>query len=399
MAFRLVTSAAIAAALCSGAALAADTPQRPPLFGDAALPSLGFANCRALGSRLIEIPGTSTCIRIGGGVTADVIVPGKKSTEFSNRAKLIFNTATATDHGSLRSSIVLAVRSRASSATDAEDPQDGPAGLSLSQAWISYYGLTVGRARSFFDAPQVTSFERPIASSQVSDLIGYALHVSPQLSGAISLEDHESRDSKTALGADAARPFSAPDLIARLGIDYGPWSLQGSGAMRFLRQAAPMPQSEIGFALQGSLRYAFGQAITPQDRFEGREPARGPEVSFTAAYSKGASSYVGFGKDVPDGGCAAARCGLSSGWSVASGLHLPIADEWSANLAASYGRIEPAPNADPYSEWRLAGNIVYQPSPALKIGMELALKGQSGISGGIKTQPSFQPRLRVQADF
>jgi hypothetical protein len=393
-----VLSALLGLAFATQAAFADDAAR--PTLGEPALPALGFAKCRSLGARMIEIPGSGTCIRIGGGVTSDVTV-ADGDVSLSTRARLIFNTATPTAHGALRTSVIMTARTSGALFADSEDDGASASSFSLSRAFIQFHGLTVGRTKSFFDAPAIQGFDKALVSSRSSDLIGYSLHFSPQLTGSLAVETSKRRFGfalSDGTFRDVSGTADVPDITSTITASHGGLRLQSSGVLR-LRDPGGDSINQFGFALQGAVNYSFTDRLTPMQRFDGVEVKKGPTISFSAAYGRGAASYLGFGGDIPDGGCSLTICGLSEGWSAAAGVFAPWSENLSSTLTASYGNIRPMPGAPLYEELRLSGNLVYQPGTVWKVGAELSYRGQAGRSGSIRAQPEFLPRLRFQADF
>jgi hypothetical protein len=350
---------------------------------------------------MFELPGSDTCLRIGGNIIGDVTAPDFKTLEIASRAKLMVNTATATASGALRSSVVLTLKGN-QKVTTPDDEIEGSSTVSnasLSQAFISFHGLTVGRTRSFFDAPSLGLPMRSVSSSKFNDLAGFELFLSPWIKLGVSAEGATARESRLVLGTTAGRRSQAPDLVGRIGYDDGALQMQASGAVRFLAWDTPVPQADTGYAVQASVSYRFGGILSPMQRFDGIAPEALPSVSLSAAIGRGASSYLGFGADVPDSWCLNGACGLSEGWSMAAELLVPFGEAWSGGVSASYGVVDPAPGTARYAEWRLGANIGYQANAALKLGLDATLRGQSGVSFGIARRAEFQPRLRIQTDF
>jgi Porin subfamily len=380
----------IAAALCAPLMARAEEALKAPPLGEPALPSLAFSPCAALGPRLMALPDSPICLRIGGGVSATLTAPQDRASSLATRIRLFVNAATVTAFGSLRSSIVLSGRGEGSDA----------APLRFSQGFISLAGATLGRTRSFFDAPRVATLEAPLSSSKTVDLAAMTMRFSPATAATLSIEDATARAPRQPLGADATSDQSLPDLVGRVRYDDGRFSAQASGVLRWLEWSLPEPESRLGYAAQAQIAFRFAEPLSPQQRFAGGVADRtAPVLMLAAAFGEGASSYLGFGADVPDGGCGPAGCGLARGYSLSAGWTQPLGESWSATVAASYGALTPAPGAGTYREWRASAGLSWKPVDLLTISTEAAISGQINRPGMIRERPGFTPRLRVEARF
>jgi hypothetical protein len=110
--------------------------------------------CDAFGAGYFYIPGTETCLRIGGEVRATVafgediggLAPGGRSSDWNSqvRARVFFDTKTDSELGTIGTYIRLEGDYR---------PRDGNASssLELEQAWVSVGGLTAGKVLTWWD--------------------------------------------------------------------------------------------------------------------------------------------------------------------------------------------------------------------------------------------------------
>jgi len=132
--------------------------------------------CSLYGAGFYYMPGTDTCIKLGGYVRADLILGGGNDYGFRNsnatfnggsnnrltngyygraRMDLTVDTRTATEYGVVRTfaDMVFSVDSQTYSASNPSVAAGGTAGLGLYHAFIQFAGFTFGRTVSIFDAP------------------------------------------------------------------------------------------------------------------------------------------------------------------------------------------------------------------------------------------------------
>jgi hypothetical protein len=132
--------------------------------------------CSLYGAGFYYMPGTDTCIKLGGYVRADMVLGGANDYGFRNsnatfnggsnnrltsyyygraRMDLTVDTRTATEYGVVRTfaDMVFTVDSQTASASNPSALAGGTAGLGLYHAFIQFAGFTFGRTVSIFDAP------------------------------------------------------------------------------------------------------------------------------------------------------------------------------------------------------------------------------------------------------
>lgn len=199
----------IAAPLIDGAA-AAELPD-----GKAA-PAQYVRVCTAEGIGFFYVPGTDTCLRVGGRARFEYGMIGTANRSAANgdvseyRGLLRFNAdaRTPTEYGTLRSFVRLEVAQRTGSTPETSgtlqrfgvafpglgaDTYNRAQGyVQVDKAFIQFAGLTAGRASSFFDFyAHDLELSRGTVGSDVSstNLLAYTLKVAPGLSATLALED------------------------------------------------------------------------------------------------------------------------------------------------------------------------------------------------------------------
>jgi hypothetical protein len=435
----LLGSAAGIAAVAG--AHAADLPSRK------AAPVEYVRVCSAYGAGFFYLPGTETCLRVGGRVRAEYLVqetfnaPGLDTSAdygFRARGRLNIDARTATAYGTLRTFIryeMTVSNGSYNQGTNGTGPQfvsvrgaSGSPSTALDKAFIQFGPVTAGRAQSFFDFYADAHNYGPIRGSDLSaNLLAYTATFGSGFSATISLEDRAEREIGAGAGNFVAGGQQYPDLVGSLNIAQGWGSAQLSAAV-FERssQAALLGfgsgSSKTGFAVQAGVKINLPML------------AAGDELYLQAAYAEGGISYLGYGGNSPQSTWGAntnvgrllitnsdanvdvfGSMKLTKGYALtASFLHY-----WTPTIRqavyGSYSKLDYANNIgvlgntglDPV-EWRAGSNLVWSPVAGLDIGVEVLYARASvklpvaaaGAPGRlIKNDDAFQGRLRIQRDF
>lgn len=444
----LLGSAAGIAAVAG--AQAADLPSRK------AAPVEYVRVCSAYGAGFFYIPGTDTCLRVGGRVRAEYTVGsryGDTGDSYGTRARgrLNIDARTATAYGTLRTFFRYELTNSTGmyagtvggnqgiiapgQARNTAPNQFSAANVDL--AFIQFGPITAGRAQSFFDfyANDLTFSTFRTADSRLN-LLAYTATFGSGFSATISLEDRNSgtggRENGVAspAGASTLLGQNFPDLVASLRVDQGWGSAQLSGALtqRSINNAAlgVRNQDEWGFAVQGGVKINLPML------------AAGDHLYLQAAYADGALGYLGWGGQIGTGRMTSANAASqllvadysvnalgnsksATGWSVVAALRHFWTPTLRSELAASYselklgfihagaGLVRPA---DP-RELIVAGNLIWSPVSGLDIGVEvlytrtelrdsvLAVNDAGNRVGPnfVKSDDAWAGRLRIQRDF
>ena len=375
--------------------------------------------CSTYGAGFFYIPGTETCLRVGGRVRAEYryLEPLDRSQDsigFRTRGRLNIDARTATAYGLLRTFVRFEMtRDTGSYGFSSTTPN-------VDQAFIQFGGLTAGRVVSFYDNSDLPTGH--FGTLRFSDapnvnLLAYTFSFGNGFSATLSLE--EGRFTGTAFGAQtvfAEAGQTYPDLVGNLKY-AGTWgSVQLSGALHQLRSdnlvaVAPgifdYPDSELGWSvsLQGSLNLP---AL-----------AAGDALWLAASYADGALGYLGFGSTATVGTLtgsvvdafidADGDIETGEGWSIAGGLRHYWTPTIRQNVFGSYARVEYNNDATTagvvssfdFNEWRAGTNVIWTPVSGLDIGVEVLYANIDtnrpetiGDSNDI-----WEGRLRIQRDF
>jgi Porin subfamily len=315
-----------AAVIAAGSAQAADLPLKAKAVEYVKV-------CSIYGAGFYYIPGTDTCIKLGGYTRADATLYGSSAYNapawasnagqknrlannfiFRSRQDLNIDTRTATEYGVVRTYF---------DATFNWTSGDGVAGgtLGVYYAFVQFAGFTFGKAVSQFDTPW-TGYPGNNTSFLIGgyddvtgiNQIAYTAEFGNGVSASVSLEDPSQylqsglyNTSTPGFGASAAATATAqanwpagvygtnsyagvevPDIIGKIRVDQA-WGLfQVSAAAHQLRASYYTPSLETSGHPSDTWGYAVQAAISLKNLPTGP----GDSINFTATYSNGASRYV-----------------------------------------------------------------------------------------------------------
>jgi len=383
--------------------------------------------CSTYGAGFFYIPGTETCLRIGGRVRADYLYgePLDRANDafgFRARGRIQADARTATAYGLLRTFVRFEItRSSGTPFGNQGVIRNSP---DLAQAFVQFGGLTAGRVTSFFsngDLPTEHMGTLRFDDAPDVDLLAYTFSFGNGFSATISVEDGLERRNGTDPAFFAYAGQRAPDLVGN--IKYtGTWgSAQLSGAVHQIRSnnlfvvpgvGATYPDTEYGFAVSGQVGINLPML------------GAGDAMWLAATYANGATSYItGGSNDTIGAGILAgvtadavynpATGNVSKGraWSVAGGLTHYWLPQVRQSVFGSYARFDysagvTAVGAVDFNEWRVGSNVIWQPVSGLDLGVEVIYarvdpRGRIVLPTGraIGSDSAWEGRLRVQRDF
>ncbi len=295
--------------------------------------------CSLYGAGFYYIPGTDTCIKIGGFVRAEynfyaggsfnplvrvgaaapfAVGHDRTTTENTMRARIVesLDVRSQTEYGTLRSYATIGMTANNGS---------GPAGgIYFHRAFIQLAGFTAGLSVSFFDFFAFAGYSNQTAviGSETGGggqlLFAYTAQLGNGLSASISVEDPSQRRSaivETSTAATTAGFFTVggglgryggfngwPDVVGNLRIDQSWGSAQVMGALHqvnaqyYTGTAANLktgPIKAIGNAQgNGHPGDAVGWAVGAGLKFNLPMLGKGDDISMQFAYAKGAAGYV-----------------------------------------------------------------------------------------------------------
>ncbi|MCZ0736619.1 porin [Phreatobacter sp. AB_2022a] len=330
-----------AASLILGAAgaQAADLPGK-------AAPAEYVRVCDTYGVGFFFIPGTDTCLRIGGFVRADFIastnpgnrvnnnpnVPGAQvlGTSFFDqnyatavRLTLNVDARSNTEYGLLRAfGQFSAYRGPFSGTFSSQGLVNSGAGqsprasaINVERAFIQFAGFTAGFSASFFNFYQgdVQLSGNFAATARSTTVLAYTASFGSGLSATVSIEDSMYRrygngdswygaagPAGTIMSSSLQRPLSGrqgmtyagqqiPDIVANLRVDQGWGSAQVMGALHQLRDFGYAGIVNVPTARAGD---KMGWAVGAGLRINLDMLARGDVLWLQAVYTDGALSYA-----------------------------------------------------------------------------------------------------------
>jgi hypothetical protein len=390
--------------------------------------------CSTYGSGFFYIPGTETCLRVGGRVRADYLYGepldrAEDAIGFRARGRLNIDARTATAYGLLRAYIRYEITR--SSGTPFLFPSDGGIATSpnVTQAFVQFGGLTAGRVTSFFsNADLPTGHMGTLRFDDAPDVpvLAYTFSFGNGFSATLSLEDGLERRSglvNTATGLLA--PYAGqrvPDVVGN--VKYaGTWgTAQLSGAVHQIRSntlvpfvggGADFPDTEYGWAIAASASVnlpmlAPGDALWVMATYADGAPAylnggnAGSIIGPFAAFENSTVLLADGTIDPVTGNFEKTRA-----WSIAGGLRHYWTPQVRSNLFGSYldsDSRQPINTIGDFREYRIGANVFWQPVSGLDLGVEVIyantdVRALDVLGLPVRDSTGWEGRLRVQRDF
>jgi hypothetical protein len=228
--------------------------------------------CSLYGAGFFYIPGTDTCLKIGGfvrtewnhnaggsfnpGVTGALGFYNRASDTLVNRTRGLFSfdVRSQTEYGTLRSY----VRAAWQYTTNTDSTGGSSSSVYLDRAFIQFAGFTFGKTQSFFDVPDIadmtyqTEYTRNNTGGSGTPVFAYTAMLGNGVTATISIEQYDERRANVvdlSTTAQRAAVFTVgtsnvadnhgnetPDIVGNLRVDQAWGSAQISGALH-LNQA------------------------------------------------------------------------------------------------------------------------------------------------------------------
>jgi hypothetical protein len=312
--------------------------------------------CGEYGDAFFYIPGTETCLAIGGYVRLDAMA-GSTSKGYQNfndsslwtevesahegpvigsgrsfhnaltntQASLSFDARTASEYGLVRSYAEL--HWSVGSATRAVE-------IEIEKAFVQFGGLTAGRSQSFFDF--FTGFDDPVyfapsVSNRQTNLLAYTFAFSREITATISIEDGTFRRATN--GSDEyAAGHKVPDIVANVRIDQQWGMFQAMAA--YHQDYGSQQSTAAGTGPWQKDGYAFGVGLM----FRLPQLGKGDKLWLQAAWAKGAVDYTGADPYWQSDFADRSNTGLfqRTDWSLTGGFHHGFSKQYGVNLLASW---------------------------------------------------------------
>src|SRR5215211_7023174 len=334
--------------------------------------------CSTHGVGFFYIPGTETCLRVGGRVRAEYLYlePVDRTQDtigFRARCRINLDARTTTAYGMLRTYIRMEMtRNTGAYGFSSTSPE-------ISQAFVQFGGLTAGRAVSFFTDPDLPApnfgdlrFDDP--SNAEVNLFAYTFSFGNGFSATLSLEDGTERQVNNDLafpmfGVGSPAPVFAPiastyggermpDVVANIRYT-GTWGgAQLSGALHQIRDVAagrttvdgvtiPVLNPITGLPNPTFADTDYGFALAAHAYVNLPFLGDGDTGWISATYTDGAVGYINAGQASP----------ISNAFISAGPLGLPFADAFVNPFTGEF---------DANKAYGIAGGINHNWTPSIQ---------------------------------
>ncbi|GBD48499.1 porin [Methylopila sp. Yamaguchi] len=369
--------------------------------------------CDAYGAGFFYIPGTETCLNIGGYVRAEYSVGEVSKTlggvrpnnasGFRARARFWFDARTETEYGTVRTYIRAQFQRDSGSVNNVATTATGSDDSIFDKAFVQFAGFTAGLTDSFWDFKPYPTFTNPFVSDRTLALIGYTFDFGGGFSASAAIEDGTARRSN---GGAVYQEQTYPDFVGNIRLQQGWGEAQLSGFAHQINSSA-VNDSEWGYGAQ------IGAKINLPFL------AKGDYLWGTAAYTEGALSYIGLGSSGDAGFASGNTQNIVGGNSApdfvinggdidktkAYAFNLGVLHYWSPKwrsaLQGTYADVNVKAAGADFTAYAVTGNLIWTPVKKLDIGAELNyIKVKDKASNyTLRDDDAFIGRLRIQRDF
>ena len=421
----IATLLSSAALLTAGSALAADLPSKK------AAPVEYVRVCSAHGAGFFYIPGSDTCVKIGGRVRFEYQY-GQTYNRTANATgmralgRIELDARNSTEFGLLRAYVRVGFARRTGQIYSGTQVRIGTAytgsaysyagnkqtQVDIDRAFVQLGGLTAGRAVSFFGFynGDLEFVGTTAGDGVITNLLAYTATFGQGFSATVSLEDPLERRNAYAYGtgtsagilsATTAAQYggaSMPDIVAALRVDQGWGSAQLSGLVHQVRVAGA--GANVGVIGTSNASSDYGWALNGGVKINLPMIAAGDAFYLQGTYSQGATSTVlgnpvgwgsasnGVGKLtflIPDATISATgNVQLTTLWGItAAALHYwtptirqglfasYIASDIPSQAYAAGGGAVAANSLRNANYWTVGTNVIWSPVKGLDIGAEI----------------------------
>ncbi len=411
--------------------------------------------CSAQGAGFFFIPGTETCLKVGGRVRFQYgyVEPTNRNssrTGFRGEGRINLDARTQSDYGVVRAFVQIDAAYRTGSQRSGtafrfgqvEEDSTGFLGgraqtnIDINQAFIQFAGFTVGKTGSFFDPLGTheiigTSF---FSSPGTLNLAAYSFAPGNGLIATISVEDPVFRRNPITTSVGVSGNYAGvrlPDFVGDIRFE------QAWGIVKFSGVVHEVATNNLGVLTTTEYGYAFAASAKINTPFI----APGDNLFLNFTYGEGALNYVasnnfggatvggvgavGITGSTPDGIFnAAGRLTLPTAYAFAAsfqhfwtptissavfGSYIDVDFEQSVNaLPIATTTTAPTLGRD-YTAWSVGVNTVWQPVRGLTIGGEIAyfnidpsgrvLDENRGAPFTKSSADQWLGRLRIARDF
>ena len=412
--------------------------------------------CTAYGEGFFYVPGSSSCLKLGGRLRAEFFYSSRFTSEnditgFAALGQIAFDARTATSYGDLRTVVRVqlanvsgagfgaqpvpyALLGNATTATGADFVNRAYTSVSLDAAFIQFAGFTAGRTQSFFEfyANDLSWYGVSGSDHGPTNLFAYTATFG-DFSATLSIEDPVQRRQIVLGNAGLVQPplkpstteysyyggARMPDIVANLRVEQGWGSAQISGAVH------EVIYSQIVGATNPFYGADYGYAVNAGVKVNLPFITEGDTVTFQGTYGKGATNYAvgGYCGQGSVNSCTTnvtfipttdAVVTLAGGARLteAFGLVGAYLHSWSPTIRqgifGSYSQVNYDSSLNLYNSeiTTIGSNLIWSPVKDLDIGAELqwnAFRTGANIlavaPGSKQTEDQYVSRIRIQRDF
>jgi hypothetical protein len=390
--------------------------------------------CSLYGAGFYYIPGTDTCIKIGGFVRTEWMMNAGGSftpsitgqtydREFSdtqNRSRMAItaDVRSQTEYGTLRSYF--------QTGWNATNGDQATGSLYINRGFIQLAGFTAGLSSSFFDdfgfaaySNQTNYIGSDVGGAGIN-VIGYTAQLGNGLSASVAIEDANTRRRSIATDTSGYGGAHLPDFTANLRVDQAWGSAQIMGAIHEVYPGQLVGlhnDNKYGFAVGGSVKFNLPML------------GKGDNIAAQAVYGKGATGYniraaalgtvkggVTVAGVVEDAVCSATAlgCELTETWSVVAGYNHGWNAKWKTSIYGGYAEANHSSTAETYagvaagaldySFWQLGSRTVWTPVANLDLSVDVMYNSLDGApasnTGGIARRTDVWAGIvRAQRNF
>ena len=241
--------------------------------------------CDAFGKGYFFIPGTDTCIKIGGRVRTEGTwynsyatseAASHVGTKWHTRAEISVDTATDSEYGPLKTDTVIRY-----------DDTEGTNTNKLLWANISLGGFLVGKYDSQYsvwmgyagDVINDDVIEYGIASTDELNQLTYTYDSGVGFTGVISLEDSKSGSGVVGPNGEDAADHYAPDVVAGLGYKVGNFGFKVVGGYDSIVEEGAI-KARLDAKFGGVTAFVMGGWNTDGDKLNKYAPAGGGGIGW-----------------------------------------------------------------------------------------------------------------------
>jgi hypothetical protein len=434
----LVLGSAAAVTMAAGSAFAADLPSRK------AAPVAYVKICDVYGRGFYYIPGTNTCLKVGGrvrfelgwrraqnvstnGTTLAAAARTMDTLGWRSRAYVNMDARTQTAYGTVQTVFSISLRSRSGIFNGAANGANGntTASPQVYAAYIRFAGFTFGRApHTFSNGPGYLFYWTNYSGGGAIGVLqlSYTAVFGGGLSATISLQDKNDFGLQRAtFGGLAGTPNRLPNLVASVRLSQG-WG--------YVRASVAWGRNYASNALTTAEK--TGWAVGADAKINLPSIARGDALFLSAAYGDRLLDYVTGGNNANGSKAKDGRItggyqpGLANLYGPIGGLQsakayramVAFTHRWSptlrSNIAWSYMKIDlPAAAGVDYTgstSWQASHQLVWSPTKGFDIGLEVyyakinhdvsAARAAALAAIGVKRNPDdWAVKMRVQRTF